>query len=131
MLVYLFSLVTFIPFAMMFDVKGKVNFKDGQPSTIPPGSWLSVKAEDTSLQDVPAILLGKTEFEVKDYNSSKPLEFFIQNVKKPDPQGEVNVSFMLNIKCFLSSLYSLPMKKDYSVSMIIVLKQTIIKTFFA
>ena len=92
MLFYLFSLVTFIPFAMMFNVKGKVKFEDGQPSTIPPGSWLSVSVQDTSLADAKAKKLGEVEFEIKDYDSSKPLEFNIQNATKPPQAVTVTVS---------------------------------------
>ena len=63
--------------AEMFQVSGKIIFTDGKPSLLPANTWLTVKVEDTSLQDVSAKLLGQHQCEIKNYDFRQDLLYSV------------------------------------------------------
>lgn len=84
--------------AMAFDVVGSIKFAGGAPDTLKPGSWLTVKVEDTTIMDASSILLGETQYQIKGYNKNKPLTYKITGAKKPSrksPEVSVRVCLFL------------------------------------
>ena len=73
-------------------VRGKVNFRDGPPKHIPDGSVLTVNLEDASLMDVMSVHLGTARQVIRDYKSTKELNFEIKEAKRPRHGREASVS---------------------------------------
>ena len=61
----------------MITIKGKINFPQ-PPASIPDGSLLTVKYQDTSLADAPSKILGMMAREITGYKQGDELTFEIK-----------------------------------------------------
>ena len=87
MIIEAILLLTFIIHVDMFQVKGKITFEGGKPSTFPNDTWLTIKVQDTSLADASAVNLAKQKNEITNYNNTQDLQFLIDDVKSPEEVG--------------------------------------------
>lgn len=80
-------------------ITGEVRFSKGQePIDLPP-SFLFVKFEDVSLLDAPSKVLGKQEFNLKDYRKGEKITYSME-IEKPNdfhPAYDYDVSAVLNV----------------------------------
>lgn len=78
----------------MYTVKGQLKFgSNGAPNSIPDGSQLTVKLQDTSRMDAPTIELGKMVKLIKGYKNGDVISYEIKTDKRP-PHMEASVSFL-------------------------------------
>ena len=80
-----------------FTVSGIVNFKGASPASLKNGSWLVVKVEDVSLQDVASVTLQKNFIDLSSYDPVKPLSYSITDIPTDSitAHSEVSVSAVL------------------------------------
>ena len=78
-----------------FTVSGVVNFKDGLPASLKNGSWLVVKVEDVSLQDVASVTLQKRFIDLSSYDPVKPISYSVTDIPTDNitAHSEVSVSY--------------------------------------
>ena len=75
-------------------IRGKIIFPDGKPDKpLPNGSVLTVKFQDTSRCDAPAIDLGKCVQILNQHVVGKDLYFVINNATRPAfPEATVRIA---------------------------------------
>ena len=75
-------------------IHGKIIFPEGKPDKpLPNGSVLTVKFQDTSLCDAPAIELGKCVQIINQHSLGKDLCFVINNATRPAfPEATVRIA---------------------------------------
>ena len=78
--------------AEMFQVSGKIIFTGGNPSSFPANTWLTVKVEDTSLQDTETKLLGEHQCEIKNYDPTQDLLYSVDFQFPQDVAAPTDVS---------------------------------------
>lgn len=83
----------------MSSISGIITFEDNAPNEFPPGSWLTVTLQDTSLADAPSTDIAKFEGEIKGYNKeNSPLKYFIDmNLPPLTVQREFSVSAHISV----------------------------------
>ena len=92
LLFYLFTLKGFrkiIKPEKMITIKGKLKFST-LPASLPDGSLLTVKFQDTSLMDAPAKTLGTHKEVINGYATGQDLTFEIQCEKPRCPDATVS-----------------------------------------
>lgn len=92
MIIGVLILISVIHHVEMFQVSGKIIFSDGNPSTLPANTWLTVKVLDTSLADAAATLLGEHQCEIKNYDPSQDLLYSVDFQFPQDVAAPTDVS---------------------------------------
>ena len=81
----------------MTTITGTIIFEGGPPESIPDGSLLIVKFQDTNLADAPAITLGEYVQTINNYQSGEELGFFITADRRPPHGMRGSLRAVLNI----------------------------------
>ena len=92
MLIGALVFISVIHQAEMLQVSGKIIFTNGKPSFLPANTWLTVKVEDTSIQDTAATLLGEHQCEIKNYDPTQDLLYSVDFQFPQDVAAPTDVS---------------------------------------
>ena len=79
-----------------FNVSGNVYFNGESPAFLKSGSWLFVKVEDASIQDVPSVTLKENFIDLSNYNLSTTLSYSVTGIANNiAPSTHISVSAVL------------------------------------
>ena len=77
----------------MLTIRGKITFRGGAPNSIPDGSILTVKFQDTNRMDAPAIGLGTMVQKINGYKKGDSITYEIKTNNRPKLGMPGSVSF--------------------------------------
>lgn len=81
------------------EITGEIKFSSGSaPDVLPVPSLLTVKFQDVSLMDAPAVKIGESVVDVTNiYKKGEPLTYSIKCPKPSPIQPDYSVSAVLNV----------------------------------